>query len=151
MALGQWLFPNASAALLGAAVASACGDATKPGAPTVAPLESAQPCGGGDPAEQRHGAPCLCCHSDEFGVAGSVDRSGPPVAHVIVTDALGESSTLSPNSFGNFFRHFPMTAPVRAVVYGPSGDAISMRELSPTPDCNACHFAGGPVTPIHGP
>jgi hypothetical protein len=117
----------------------------------LATLDGAQACGDGDPAKQRHGVRCLCCHSDEFGVAGSIALEGPPIARVVVTDATGESSTLSPNSFGNFFRHFPMTPPVRAVVYGPSGEAIVMRALSPTPDCNACHFAGGPVAQVHGP
>jgi hypothetical protein len=93
----------------------------------------------------------LCCHSDELGVAGSIDPAGPAVARVVVIDATGEASSLSPNRFGNFFRHFPMTPPIRAVVVGPDGRARAMQDGAPHGDCNACHRTGGAASPIHGP
>jgi hypothetical protein len=55
------------------------------------------------------------------------------------------------NSFANFFRHFPLATPVRAVVYGPDGRSVAMQELAPSADCNACHYDGGPVPAIVGP
>lgn len=100
---------------------------------------------------QRHGTPCLCCHSDEFGVAGSIDPSGRPVARVVVTAADGDVADMAPDSFANFFRHFPMTPPLAAVVYGPDGGTVEMRELAPTADCNACHGAGLAAPAIEGP
>jgi hypothetical protein len=111
----------------------------------------ASTCRDGDERVQRHGAPCLCCHSDEFGVAGSVDTSGPPVARVVVTGADGDVADMAINPFGNFFRHFPLATPVRAVALGPDGAATAMQQLAPSADCNACHFVGGPVPPISGP
>src|SRR5262249_9949075 len=105
----------------------------------------------GDPNVQRHGARCLCCHGDEFAVAGSVSSAGPSVARVVVTDATGDERTMAPNLFGNFFAHYPLTPPLHAVAYGPDGRSIEMRSLAPPPDCNACHAVGGPVAPIFGP
>ncbi|HEY8089469.1 MAG TPA: hypothetical protein VIF09_16525 [Polyangiaceae bacterium] len=108
-------------------------------------------CRNGPESTQRHGTPCLCCHSDEFGVGGSVDPAGAPVTRVVVTGSDGDVADMAVNSFQNFFRHFPLAPPVRAVVYGPDGSAVAMRELAPSADCNACHFHGGPVSPIVGP
>jgi hypothetical protein len=119
--------------------------------PAVATMPpDASSCRDGSEAVQRHGTACLCCHSDEFGVAGSVDPIGS-VARVVVTGADGDQADMVPDSFGNFFRHFPMATPVSAVVYGRGGARVAMRELSPSADCNGCHFAGGPVAPISGP
>ena len=107
-------------------------------------------CRDGDVAEQRYGAACLCCHA-EFSVAGSIDRAGPPVARVVVTDIEGRSAVSAPNAFGNFFRHFRLTPPLSAVVYGPDGDALEMRDPAPSGNCNACHSAMGPEPMLHGP
>lgn len=108
-------------------------------------------CAGGSESDQRHGTACLCCHSDEFGVAGSVDPAGSPVARVVVTGSDGDVADMNVNQFFNFFRHFPLATPVSAVVYAPDGGARAMQELAPSANCNACHFAGGPVPPIVGP
>jgi hypothetical protein len=107
-------------------------------------------CTDGDPTQQRHGATCLCCHA-ELGVAGSIDPTGPPVATVIVTDATGQVATMSPNAFGNFFRHFDLTPPLAARVVGPSGDELRMQSQAPSGDCNACHATGASASPIQGP
>jgi hypothetical protein len=141
--------------------AAACGDGRSSTAPrgvstaigAVAPLPGA-PCGhaaDGDETVQRHGTPCLCCHGDELGVAGSVDPAAAPVARVVVTAADGDVADMAPNPFANFFRHFPMAPPLRAVVYAPDGRSAAMLQLAPSGDCNACHGLGGPVPPIHGP
>jgi hypothetical protein len=144
---------------LTALVAGACGSAAEENETTRAvPERSPEPiasfvprCVDGDFDRQRHGATCLCCHEREFGVAGSVDPAGPPVARVVVYDARGDVATMAPNSFSNFFRHFTMTSPFRAVAYGPDGRAAWMRQDAPSADCNTCHYAGGPVGLIHGP
>src|SRR5206468_2824625 len=39
-------------------------------------------CEGGDAARERHGTDCLCCHTGEFTVAGSVE-TGSDVATVV--------------------------------------------------------------------
>jgi hypothetical protein len=108
-------------------------------------------CVDGDFDRQRHGATCLCCHAEEFGVAGSVDPTAAPVERIVVTDAHGDVASLAPNAFANFFRHFRMTPPLQAIAYGPDGRAAPMRALSPSADCNACHGIGGSTAAIHGP
>jgi hypothetical protein len=138
------------------AVAAACGQAdsvSSPPAPatTIAPASLLGPCRDGDEKEQRHGATCLCCHSDELGVGGSIDRAGPPVARVVVTDARGEVANVAPNPFANFLRHYPLVPPLRAAVIGPDGRVAEMVSDAPSADCNRCHWAGGAVAPIHGP
>src|SRR5262249_49545359 len=106
-------------------------------------------CSDGDPAVQRHGARCLCCHADDFSVAGSV--AGTSVARVVVTDANGDQRSMAPNLFGNFFGHFPLTPPFRAIAYGPDGRSVAMNAPAPHADCNACHAPAGPAAPIYGP
>lgn len=108
-------------------------------------------CDDGDPTRQRHGATCLCCHTDDFGVAGSIDPNGSRVDRIVVTDANGEVARMAPNSFGNFFRHFAMTAPFRAVAIAADGRSIAMQGSAPSADCNECHSTNGTVPPIHGP
>jgi hypothetical protein len=138
-----------SCVVLAAACADASGDSTPvTAAPLPQPL-TIGPCRDGDPNDQRHGATCLCCHSDEFGVGGSIDRTGPPVARVVVVDAHGEVVDVVPNQFSNFFRHYPLVAPFRAKVIAPDGRTLEMTADAPTADCNRCH--GSSVAPIHGP
>src|SRR5438132_11697787 len=64
-------------------------------------------CEVGDESVQRRTTECLCCHREEFGVAGSVDPLGPPVARLEVVDANGVVAVMAPNAFANFFRHYP--------------------------------------------
>jgi hypothetical protein len=146
----------ASALLAAACGQPADGSATPATpAPIVAAMPSTSYCryadAGADESVQRHGTPCLCCHSDEFGVGGSVDPSGSPVARVIVTAADGDVADMAPDPFANFFRHFPMTPPLRAVAVGPDGRSVAMQELAPTGDCNACHGEGRVAPAIEGP
>jgi hypothetical protein len=110
-----------------------------------------QGCTDGDPNDQRYGATCLCCHTDEFGVAGSIDRQGAPTSRIVVVDSTGVVADMQPNGFGNFFRHVPMAPPLQATAYGPTGVAIAMQEPATSADCNACHRAGGSAALVHGP
>jgi hypothetical protein len=136
----------------GAGGASSSSAGGSPDTVAVAPSPpDASSCRNGPESTQRHGTPCLCCHSDEFGVGGSVDPAGAPAARVVVTGSDGDVADMTVNSFDNFFRHFPLATPVSAVVYGPDGRSVAMRELAPSADCNACHWTGGPVSPIVGP
>jgi hypothetical protein len=108
-------------------------------------------CTTADPAAQRHGSTCLCCHADEFSIGGSVDPSAAPVEWIVVTDARGDTRKMAPNTFSNFFAHFAMTPPFSAIAYGPDGGAIAMRAEAPNANCNSCHRQGGVTSPIHGP
>lgn len=108
-------------------------------------------CVDGDVSEQRHGSACLCCHTGEFSVAGSVDREGPAIARVVVTDRLGQSVDVVPNAFGNFFRHRKLKPPLYPVVFGPDGRALAMQGPAPSGDCNSCHREGGSASMLRGP
>lgn len=108
-------------------------------------------CVDGDRDAQRHGTACLCCHKSEFGVAGSIDHSGPAVARVVVTDSAGDSVDVVPNQFDNFFRHLKLRPPLFPVVYSPDGRALAMQTPAPHGDCNRCHRPLGEATPLQGP
>lgn len=108
-------------------------------------------CADGARETQRHGTACLCCHSDEFGVAGSVDLRGPAVARVVVADGYGNVADMVPNGFGNFFRHLKLTPPLTATVYGEDGQTLTMQSPASSGDCNSCHIASGSAAPLHGP
>ena len=118
-------------------------------APRSAPMTL---CRSGDPARERHGTDCLCCHlAGEFPVSGSIDPRGSPVTQVFVRDALGQQLEMAPNAHGNFFRHQAMTPPLEAWVVGPRGAVVKMQGTAPQGSCNRCHQEGGDAAPIHGP
>jgi hypothetical protein len=100
---------------------------------------------------QRRGTACLCCHASEFGVAGSIDPDGPPVARVVVSDGHGNVADMVPNGFGNFFRHLQLTPPLTATLYGADGRALTMQTPAESADCNSCHGAGRSAPPLRGP
>src|SRR5262249_53677698 len=95
---------------LGAGCLAACGAACASAAPADDPPpavcdRSTAGCVDGDRDHERFATDCLCCHKNEFSVAGSIARDSSPVAAVIVEDSVGGSAVASPNPFGNFFRH----------------------------------------------
>ncbi len=100
-------------------------------------------CANGDPAVQRHGVPCLCCHRGQFGVAGSVE---PSVTRIVVIDGVGQTADMIPNPFGNFFQHLRLEPPLRPTIFGADGRRVEMRDTAPDGDCNACHRAQGTAT-----
>jgi hypothetical protein len=108
-------------------------------------------CEPGDPARERWGTNCLCCHSGEFSVAGSIDPSGAPVARIVVTDSVGGRAEMAPNPYGNFFRHNALVPPLTAVAYGPDGRARVMPMPAPHAACNECHHPLGVAPRIVGP
>jgi len=113
--------------------------------------EPSPACADGDPLQERYGTDCLCCHRNEFGVAGSVDLAGdaPPVALVIVEDRSGVRAQMAPNPYGNFFRHVQLQPPLRAWVVGRDGGVAAMGMEAPHGSCNRCH---GVTTPrVRGP
>ncbi len=115
------------------------------------PPDDAAACDPGDPQRERHGTSCLCCHTGDFTVAGSIDLTGPAVARVEVTDGFGNRAVMSPNPYGNFFRHNPLVPPLRVKVVGPDGSERSMRMPAPHTNCNECHRPGGAAPRIAGP
>ncbi len=118
-----------------AAIVAACGPAGRDGAAA---------CSEGDPAAERWGTDCTCCHP-EFGVAGSIDPDGPPVSRIVVIDRDGRRAVMSPNPYGNFFRHVRLDPPLEVSVEGPGGASLVMEALAPHGACNRCHgLAGGP-------
>jgi hypothetical protein len=115
------------------------------------PPADAAACDPGDPDRERHGTSCLCCHTGDFTVAGSVDLGGAPVARVEVTDGFGNRSVMAPNPYGNFLRHNPLVPPLAAQVVGPDGGVRRMQMPAPHANCNECHRTGGAAAPIAGP
>jgi hypothetical protein len=145
------------AALALAACASAR-DANEAPAADAGPVPIAVPplapsaCQDGDEHHQRWSTDCLCCHTAEFGVAGSVDPLGAPVARVLVVDAKGAVADMAPNPYSNFFRHLQLEAPLRVTVFSPDGRALTMPALAPSGACNRCHrVEGGTARMVHGP
>ena len=133
----------------GALLLAACGTAE----PSSTWLDDDPPaeCVDGDRETQRHGTACLCCHADEFGVAGSVDLQGAAVSRVVVADGDGNTANMVPNGFGNFFQHVKLTPPLSATVYGEDGRTQTMQSPANSGDCNSCHAASGVAAPLQGP
>lgn len=101
------------------------------------------------------GVACISCHQSEpeapsFAIAGTVyptthepdDCSGTSSATVVITDANGQETRLSPNSAGNFYVRGRIATPYKAkVVVGGKERAMSASQTSG--DCNSCHTEGG--------
>lgn len=130
----------------------------------VDPLNAAPTCtsgqtwgGGGDGSSRMNpGQACISCHSQggegpRFAIAGTVyptghepDRCyGTSAAQVIVTDAAGQTLTLTPNSAGNFSAsRVTLTLPYNAKVVA-NGMTRAMSAAQTSGDCNACHTQNG--------
>jgi len=121
---------------------------SSPASPSSGAASSTQ-CEQGDASAQRHGTDCACCHTDEFGVSGSVDLTGPPIYEVRVTAKDGAEFVMTPNEHGNFFRHYQPARPLRARVVGPNGTR-EMKGDAPTGSCNSCHRSGGSADVLSG-
>ena len=96
----------------------------------------ASACIDGDPDRESFGTDCLCCHTGQFSVAGSV---APNVARVLVTDSVGERFDIAVNPYGNFFRHAPLVPPLKASIVLADGGTRAMEGAAPSGACNACH------------
>jgi hypothetical protein len=127
---------------------------------SAAPADDAPPpvfdrstagCIDGDRDHERFATDCLCCHKNEFSMAGSIAADSAPVAAVVVEDAVGGSAVASPNPFGNFFRHNRLVPPLRATIVGVDGQRISMQSPAPDGACNRCHREGGEAAMLFAP
>ena len=107
-------------------------------------------CIDGDRDAGRRGTECLCCHTREFSVAGSIDPTSKPVRQVIVEDGFGHSAVMSPDSDGNFFRHDPLVPPLRARIVGEDGRVAQMASGAEA-SCNRCHGDGGSAGRLRAP
>ena len=114
---------------------ASCGD---PGAATGAP---APVCAQGDELEERHGTDCLCCHAEDFTVAGSI-APGAAIQAIVVRDAAGQALAMTPNAYANFFLHEPLSPPLEAWILGEDGAERRMRGAAPHGSCNRCHREG---------
>ncbi len=146
----MYAFAALAAMMVGCAAADD-GASTGTTSQAYVPPADAASCDQGDPKRERFGTNCLCCHTGDFTVAGSIDLLGAPVARVVVTDANGNRAEMTPDPFGNFFRHVPLSPPLTAVAFGPDGRARAMQMPAPHAACNECHHPNGVAPRITGP
>jgi hypothetical protein len=145
------------ATLFGAAVFACAsneeGDRASANALTPLPISARNLtiCKSGDPIEQRKGTACLCCHTDDFGVAGTVqlDSTGTPsLDRILAVAENGERADMNPNQFGNFFRFIRLQGPLKVSAWTADGTQRTMKKLAPNGDCNRCHTLGGEAPPL---
>lgn len=141
--------PSTSRLLTGAALAAALAGCDPVNKPTMNP-----------------GQDCMTCHVEggaasslPWTAAGTVferydspDTGGVQGVHVLITDALGKSLTLTTNATGNFYTAEPLTQPLTvAIEYNgtdagmftqPTADMIYGQGQHPASmgiGCNGCH------------
>ena len=113
--------------------------------------------GGGDGSSRMNpGEACINCHSQSggeaplFALAGTVYPTGhepdlcygTTAAQVIITDAAGNTLTLTPNSAGNFSSRASVALPYHAKVVA-NGATRAMSAAQTSGDCNSCHTQNG--------
>ena len=137
---------------------SCCGVACGAQADAVEPQQDApvhprdvRGCANGDVTAQRRGTDCLCCHTGEFSVAGTIFGDPLAIKEVRIEDAVGASAVMAPNGFGNFFRHNVLVPPLRVSIVGTSGRTSTMALPAPEGACNRCHAMGGAASPLRAP
>ncbi len=127
-------------ALLGVISATACSSS---GTAASAAAVDVGPCRDGDHDRERWGTSCLCCHTGEFGVAGSLAPDAG-VVDIFVEDRDGRTAEMSPDIFDNFFRHRKLTPPLSTTITFADGDQRTMQAV-PHGSCNACHGVSVPL------
>ena len=108
------------------------------------------------------GVACISCHASsggeapQFTIAGTLyptghepnqcnGANGTNGAQVVVTDAKGNTISLTPNSAGNFYYSGTVATPFRAkVTY--MGRERDMAGAQTSGDCNACHTQNGTMS-----
>ena len=123
-------------------VASVLGCSQSEGTSAPVPADFG-PCRDGNPARERWGTSCLCCHTGEFGVAGSLAPDSG-VVDIFVEDRDGRTAEMSPDIFDNFFRHRKLTPPLSTTITFADGDQRRMQAV-PHGSCNACHGVSVPL------
>src|SRR5262245_37393647 len=127
-----------AAALVASLVAAGCG---APEPDTSQPTPNAA-CIDGDESRERHGTDCLCCHAEDFSVAGSIASSPSAIARVEVTDSAGFELVMPVDPYGNFFQHEAVVPPLRARTVDVRGEVRTMTGEAPHGSCNRCHRPG---------
>jgi hypothetical protein len=105
-------------------------------------------CGGLGPS-MSPGQDCLACHSNgqaqTWTLAGTLYRrpdagegDGLEGAHVLLTDAIGRSYTLTTNAAGNFYTAEALEFPVQVSVQ-KDGVEVWMSTAAVVGGCNGCH------------
>ncbi len=110
-------------------------------------------CPPGDPARERYGTDCACCHGTQFAASGSVaEEALALVSHVEMVDRVGQVFILPPNRYGNFFGHRPTPQPpLRAKVVYRDGHESAMQADVGDASCNRCHGSAGSARMIGAP
>lgn len=99
------------------------------------------------------GQDCMSCHAAGTGtgapvwtIAGTLyaapdasDHAGIEGGHVYITDAKGNSFTLTTNSAGNFYTAEALAFPLAKVQAEFGGTRMAMVSTPPTGSCNSCH------------
>jgi hypothetical protein len=124
--------------------------ASPPSATTPRDAGAEAACEPGDKATQRFGTDCLCCHTGEFSVAGSVDDASL-VDYIRVVDEDRNWVTTRPNGLSNFFHHERLRGTLEITLFGKDGRSISMKSRAPHGSCNACHRPGGTAPRLRAP
>jgi mono/diheme cytochrome c family protein len=113
------------------------------------------------------GVACINCHKSTGGEAPTFTIAGTlyPTAHepdqcngvngttagaqVVITDAKGNTFSITPNSVGNFSSSAPVALPFTAKVtyMGRERDMVGSQTSG---DCNACHTQNGTTTTTNG-
>jgi mono/diheme cytochrome c family protein len=132
------------------------------GSSAADPLSAAPTCtsatqwtGGNDGSSRMNpGQACISCHASgegpRFAIAGTVYPTGHEpdlcngtgAAQVIITDANGNTLTLTPNSAGNFSSRASLALPYHAQVVA-NGKTRAMSAAQSSGDCNSCHTQNG--------
>lgn len=141
--------------------AGSCGTAGVPvgpspyDTPTVCTSKSTWTRGNRGSSSMRPGGTCIDCHTKEgegprYSIAGTVyatahepaDCNGQAGAVVVITDANGKVTKLTPNAVGNFYLTTKIALPYKASVTA-NGKERAMATPQTSGDCNACHTEQG--------
>ena len=145
------------------AMAGSCG-ASNGGASGPSPYDTPPQCSSGvtstvrEGSRMRPGDTCVSCHAQSGGeappltIGGTVYKTaheptlceGANVsgANVVITDANGQSFTISVNSAGNFYSSTGVATPFHAKVVTSVGER-AMSAAQTSGDCNSCHTESG--------
>lgn len=123
--------------------------------PTVCTSNSRWTRGNRGSSSMRPGGSCIDCHTKEgegprYSIAGTLyatahepaDCNGQAGATVVITDANGAVTKLTPNAAGNFYLKTKVALPYKASVIA-NGKERAMATPQTSGDCNACHTEQG--------
>jgi hypothetical protein len=143
---------SASSSSSSASSSSASSAASDASANVAAVCSSGKTYSSGTGPTMEPGVPCASCHGSKFAIAGTVyptehepdrcDGADVTGVTVVITDANNTTTTLTPNTVGNFNSSKALVTPFTATVTY-NGKSISMTTPQTTGDCNSCHTQDG--------